>query len=62
MHEHIIRGQYVASEKKKRDIVKKKDVDPLSRTETYVAMKLGISNWRWNRCTILYSYRKADAN
>jgi len=47
MHEHIVRGQYVASEKKK-GYREEKDVDPLSRTETYVAMKLGISNWRWN--------------
>ncbi len=47
MHEHIVRGQYVASEKK-TGYREEKDVDPLSRTETYVAMKLGISNWRWN--------------
>lgn len=47
MHEHIVRGQYMASEKK-IGYREEKDVDPLSRTETYVAMKLGISNWRWN--------------
>lgn len=47
MNEHIVRGQYTASEQWKgyRD---EKDVDPLSRTETFFAMKLGISNWRWS--------------
>ena len=44
--ENIIRGQYTASETK-NGYREEKDVNPLSRTETFVAMKLGISNWRW---------------
>lgn len=47
MNEHIVRGQYTASGVKKgyRD---EKNVSSDSRTETYIAMKLGISNWRWS--------------
>lgn len=47
MEEHIVRGQYIASGTKK-GYREEKNVAPDSRTETYVAMKLGISNWRWN--------------
>jgi len=47
MNEHIVRGQYTASEAR-TGYREEKDVDPLSRTETYVAMKLGINNWRWS--------------
>ncbi len=47
MNEHIIRGQYTASETRK-GYREEKNVDPLSRTESYVAMKIGISNWRWS--------------
>ena len=47
---HIIRGQYVSS-KIKDEVVKgyreEVGVDPNSRTETYVAMKFFIDNWRW---------------
>ena len=35
---HVVRGQYI-------DYVK--ELDKPSNTETYVAMKLGIDNWRW---------------
>lgn len=47
LNEHIVRGQYTSSDNKKgyRD---EKGVDLGSRTETYIAMKLGISNWRWS--------------
>ena len=42
---HIVRGQYEASDEPGyRDAVG----DSRSRTESYVAMKLGISNWRWS--------------
>ncbi|MDR0939677.1 MAG: glucose-6-phosphate dehydrogenase [Mediterranea sp.] len=44
--EHIVRGQYTASEHRK-GYREEKGVAPESRTETYIAMKLGISNWRW---------------
>lgn len=50
LNKDIIRGQYTAS-KVKGNILKgyreEKDVDPNSRTETYLAMKLYIDNWRW---------------
>ena len=45
--EHIVRGQYTASGSKK-GYREEKNVSPESRTETYIAMKLGISNWRWS--------------
>ncbi|MEL6467147.1 MAG: glucose-6-phosphate dehydrogenase [Pseudomonadota bacterium] len=42
---HIVRGQYEADEASPsyREAVG----DPRSRTESYIAMKVGISNWRW---------------
>lgn len=47
LNEHIVRGQYTSSGNKK-GYREEKGVDPASRTETYIAMKLGISNWRWS--------------
>ena len=47
LNEHIVRGQYTASGSKK-GYREEKGVAPDSRTETYIAMKLGISNWRWS--------------
>ncbi|MDR0892440.1 MAG: glucose-6-phosphate dehydrogenase [Mediterranea sp.] len=46
LNEHIVRGQYTASEHRK-GYREEKGVAADSRTETYIAMKLGISNWRW---------------
>lgn len=46
-NEHIIRGQYTAGGNKK-GYREEKNVAPESRTETYIAMKLAISNWRWS--------------
>lgn len=46
-NEHIVRGQYTESGSKK-GYREEKGVAPDSRTETYIAMKLGISNWRWS--------------
>lgn len=46
----VIRGQYTAAtvrDKNMKGYRDEKDVDPNSRTETYVAMKLYIDNWRW---------------
>ncbi|MEX0370703.1 MAG: glucose-6-phosphate dehydrogenase, partial [Tateyamaria sp.] len=42
---HIVRGQYEADAEDPgyREAVG----DPRTRTESYIAMKLGISNWRW---------------
>ena len=45
-----VRGQYTAGtigDKEVRDYRREPDVDPRSTTETYVAMKLAIDNWRW---------------
>lgn len=47
LDEHVVRGQYTASDKQK-GYREEKNVDPDSRTDTYIAMKLGISNWRWS--------------
>lgn len=46
LEEHVVRGQYIENGDKKgyRD---EKGVAPDSRAETYVAMKIGIANWRW---------------
>ena len=45
-----VRGQYGEGEVKGQRVAgyrTEPDVDPESRTETYVAMKLAIDNWRW---------------
>ncbi|HEX3346594.1 MAG TPA: glucose-6-phosphate dehydrogenase, partial [Acetobacteraceae bacterium] len=46
----VIRGQYHAGQINGHDVPGYREepgVDPHSVTETYVAMKLGIENWRW---------------
>ena len=48
--EDAVRGQYGSGEvlgQKVRDYRHEPDVAPDSGTETYVALKLGIDNWRW---------------
>ncbi len=47
MSEHIIRGQYTAADDKK-GYREEDQVDARSRTETYVAMRIHIENWRWS--------------
>lgn len=47
LNEHIVRGQYTAGGNK-RGYREEKNITSESRTETYIAMKLGISNWRWS--------------
>jgi glucose-6-phosphate 1-dehydrogenase len=47
LKEHIIRGQYTASEYHPA-YREEKNIAPDSRTETYIAMKLEIQNWRWS--------------
>lgn len=50
LFKNVIRGQYTASNIKgvyEKGYREEKDVDPDSRTETYVAMKLFVDNWRW---------------
>jgi glucose-6-phosphate 1-dehydrogenase len=46
----VIRGQYIESKIKGEHVAGYRDeeeVDPLSRTETFVALKFYIDNWRW---------------
>lgn len=47
LDEHVVRGQYTASENEK-GYREEKGVPPESRTETYIAMQLSIDNWRWS--------------
>lgn len=47
---HVIRGQYTASTirgEESKGYREEEKVDPKSRTETFVAMRLYIDNWRW---------------
>ncbi|MDG5800845.1 glucose-6-phosphate dehydrogenase [Marinilabiliaceae bacterium ANBcel2] len=51
IEEHVVRGQYTASTIKDKHIPgyrEEKGVNPQSRTETFVAMKFFIDNWRWS--------------
>ena len=48
---HVIRGQYIESHIKGETVKgyrQEKGVDPESRTETFMAMKFFIDNWRWS--------------
>jgi len=50
LQKHVIRGQYTASTIKGEPVQGYREepgVDPGSHTETYVAMKFFIDNWRW---------------
>src|SRR5205085_9306315 len=47
----VVRGQYAAGAIKGEDVVAYREeerVDPKSETETYVALRLLIDNWRWS--------------
>jgi glucose-6-phosphate 1-dehydrogenase len=50
LKDHIVRGQYISANIKGEHIPgyrEEEGVNPESRTETFVAMKLNIDNWRW---------------
>jgi glucose-6-phosphate 1-dehydrogenase len=50
VHEVAVRGQYTESKIRGKTVPgyrQEKGVSPDSRTETYVALKLFIDNWRW---------------
>ena len=45
---YVIRGQYMESDMKDAKSYRDEEyIKPLSKTETYVAMKLYVDNWRW---------------
>ncbi len=47
---NVIRGQYIDSKVRGEEVPgyrNEEGVDPNSKTETYVAMKFAIDNWRW---------------
>jgi glucose-6-phosphate 1-dehydrogenase len=44
---HVVRGQYVAADSME-GYLHEQGVDPESRTETYVAVRTGVDNWRWS--------------
>lgn len=47
---NVVRGQYTAGSTQGQEVVgylEEKGVKPNSTTETYVAMKLTLNNWRW---------------
>ena len=48
--DHVVRGQYMASTIRGASVPgyrNERGVDPLSRTETFVALKFFIDSWRW---------------
>jgi glucose-6-phosphate 1-dehydrogenase len=50
INNHVVRGQYVRSRVKQELLPgyrEEQGVNPQSRTETYVAIKFFIDNWRW---------------
>jgi glucose-6-phosphate 1-dehydrogenase len=47
LQDFVVRGQYTAAEGKKA-YLNEKDVPAGSQTETFVALKLFIDNWRWS--------------
>ncbi len=50
VQKYVIRGQYTESKIRNKNVAGYRDepgVDPLSRTETFVALKFFIDNWRW---------------
>ncbi len=50
VEDYVIRGQYTSSDMRGKDVKgyrQEEGVDPKSRTETFVAMKFFIDNWRW---------------
>lgn len=49
--ENVVRGQYIETyveDQTQKGYRQEKDVAPNSKTETYVAMRVFIDNWRWN--------------
>ena len=50
VNRHVVRGQYAAGSllgEKKIGYLQEEGVNPNSTTESYVAIKLMLNNWRW---------------
>jgi glucose-6-phosphate 1-dehydrogenase len=50
LDQHVVRGQYAAGKIGGQDVRGYREepgVDPESRTETFVALRAEIANWRW---------------
>ncbi|HMB06494.1 MAG TPA: glucose-6-phosphate dehydrogenase [Isosphaeraceae bacterium] len=50
VHRNVVRGQYTAGSIEGKEVpgyTQEKGVRPDSTTETYVALRLGLINWRW---------------
>ncbi len=56
---HVVRGQYVAGPTRDRSYRQEIGVSPGSRTETYVAIRALIDNWRWSGVPFLLRTGKA---
>ncbi|MCB9679037.1 MAG: glucose-6-phosphate dehydrogenase [Alphaproteobacteria bacterium] len=59
VHEHVVRAQYAKSDKRERDYRDEYGVAEDSRTETYLAMRALIDNWRWSGVPFLLRTGKA---
>ena len=60
----VVRGQYGAGQINGKDVPAYRDepnVPKDSVTDSYVALKLEIQNWRWSGRSVLHPGRKADA-
>jgi glucose-6-phosphate 1-dehydrogenase len=61
VHERCVRARYTAGEVEDEEVVGYLDeegVDPDSRTETYVALRVSIDNWRWEGVPFLLRHGK----
>lgn len=51
LEENLVLGQYTSSKVRGKNVAgyrEEKGVDPQSRTETYMALRMHIDNWRWS--------------
>jgi glucose-6-phosphate 1-dehydrogenase len=56
---HVVRGQYVAGPARDRAYREEEGVAPKSRTETFVAIRALVDNWRWSGVPFLLRTGKA---
>jgi glucose-6-phosphate 1-dehydrogenase len=61
---NVVRGQYsegAISGKPVPGLSHREECEPASMTETYVALRLQIDNWRWADCADLHARRQTPA-